>query len=197
MPRSQQSSTPESKGSGTGPVRGRTNSTPSLNPPNLEIVLAFTQDILDKKYDLYHWCESKIASLLTLDSILLGGLFLVITTHGHFANPVDYWLIASTAAILLASLSVALVHIMPAMNSGLTSGKNPRTVIGTAKYESNASYLADLRQIDMARVIELNAEQARGMNKNIMRNQRAIKIAALLTLAAIVPLLIVVGRISA
>ncbi len=95
-------------------------------------------------------------------------------------------------ALLIGSVFLSLRHVIPIMYSGRSQRTNPRTVIGTEAYRSNQAYTDEIMSLTLESMIALDADQIRGMNKNIMRNQRAIRIAVRLTMAALIPLVVLV-----
>ena len=155
----------------------------------LKTILEYSRDILEKKYRLYIWCETKVNTLVTLDGLLLGGVFLAIGSIG-VSGMLSVVSVTTAFMFILASLIVSLWHIKPLMFSGRTSRKNLRTVIGTEAYKSNEEYANELINLNIREMIQLDAEQIRGMNKNIMKDQKAITWGVCLTIASIPPLVI-------
>jgi hypothetical protein len=147
-------------------------------------ILEYSLDILEKKYDLYMWCETKVHTLVTLNGLLLGGIFVLVSSH-KVSGVISLSLLGATLLFLLSSLFLALWHVKPLMYSGRTKLKNLRTTIGTEAYSSNEEYIAEMMNLTISKMIELDAEQIRGMNRNIMMNQRAIKWGVRLTATAI------------
>lgn len=151
-----------------------------------EATQAFVLDILDKKYRIYDWCEQKISTLVTIDGLLLGALFLAVDT-----SAIQGWkmftLFGLSIALLLGSILISLWHVVPLMYSGRSHPKNPRTSYGTEAYESNEEYGRAVMALRIEDMIRLDTDQIRGMNKNIMRDQRAIRWAARLTMLALIP----------
>lgn len=156
-------------------------------------VLNFTQDVLDKKYGLYQWCEMKINTLVVLDGLLLGGVYVVIDKFGKIDGFFELAMLGLAGFFLFGSLLISLFHIKPAMNSKRTSERNIRTVIGTEAYRTLNEYSAQFADLTPRDVIQLNIEQAYGMNKNIMRSQRAIKIGVWMAVCGIIPLIGFIG----
>lgn len=161
-------------------------------PP--EMILEYAHDILEKKYALYMWCETKVQTLVTLDGLLLGGVFLAVGSIG-VSGVLSVSLLATTLLFLLSSLVISLWHVKPLMFSGRTKLKNLRTVIGTEAYSSNEEYTNEMMNLNIRRMIELNAEQIRGMNKNIMKDQRAITWGVRFTTISILPLVLFLASV--
>lgn len=169
---------------------------PVTVPDSLNTVhFDFIHDVLDKRYALYEWCEEKINTLATMNSILVAALFAV---SGGFIDA-KYWfnLVALILCFLavLFSLVVVLWHIIPTMRSGrLPKGsRNLRSVVGVSEFESTKHYMAAvLESTDMAR-FEAAANQVLGMNRNIMKNQRAIRLAVFADMAGLGFFIVFVG----
>lgn len=180
---------------GDPPSRGGAVPPAAMTAPSVaseELIRVYTADILDKKYKLYDWCETKVQTLVTLDGLLLAGLFVILANRRLDTIWAD-----STAALalllLISSLLIALWHIRPLMYSGLSQPKNPRTVVGTEAYESTDEYLGEIMKLNVHRMIQLDADQIRGMNRNIWKNQRAINWAVYAAMASIAPLAVFIG----
>lgn len=146
-------------------------------------IFEFTKDVLDKRYNIYGWCETKVYNLITLNGLILAAIFVVVGFSAR--QPIDTWLalgqyLSTAGAILFlcASLLQALRHIRPKMNSGTGTGKNPRSVVGTITHECWEDFELHLRQMDLEKMISSNAEQIYGMSFNIIRNDLAIRGAA-------------------
>lgn len=154
----------------------------------------YALDILSKKYHLYDWCEDKISTLVTIDGLLIGGLLLVINLREitGWARLASFSL---SLALLMGSILISLWHVIPVMYSGRSSRRNPRTVVGTEAYSTNLEYARAVMRLSLKDMIAVDLDQIRGMNKNIMRNQRAIRIAVRLTMAALVPLAMLIGLV--
>jgi hypothetical protein len=130
------------------------------------------------------WCESKIYSLITVDSLLFGALFLVVGTRVHVTSALNKSDFGVTVAFLATSLVISLWHIEPKMDSRVGNYDNPRSSIGIAR-KSKEEYLASLMSLDLEKMIEFNSSQIKGMNKIIMTNQRAIRLASFATIVGL------------
>lgn len=149
----------------------------------------FSGEILDKKYQLYVWCETKVYNLVTINGALLAALSVILYSNmGSNARYKSLLFASGFASIGLLSLSVliCLIHIIPKMNSGRTDGKNIRSVIGTNKFTNGAEYHDALASYDLDAMIRSNCDQIVGMNTNIWKNHMAIRRAARSTIAGLV-----------
>jgi hypothetical protein len=164
----------------------KTNGEPKeqIEPARVEEILKYSLDILEKKYDLYMWCEAKVGTLVTLDGLLFGAIFVLVSSR-KVSGLLSLSLLGVTLLFLLSSLLLSTWHIKPLMYSGRTKLKNLRTTIGTEAYSSNKEYIDEMMNLTIPKMIELDAEQIRGMNRNIMRNQRAINWGVRLTAVSI------------
>lgn len=184
----------ESKGEaeqGAGPDNA---STSSHQGGSLQDTHLYALDILAKKYHLYDWCEKKISTLVTIDGLLIGGLLLVIDL-----DALSRWKMLAcfglSLALLMGSILISLWHVIPVMYGGRSSRRNPRTVVGTETYSTNREYIDAVMSLSLEDMIRVDLDQIRGMNKNIMRNQRAIRTAVKLTMAALIPLVFLVALV--
>jgi hypothetical protein len=161
---------------------------------SLDKILAYSNGILERKYDLYMWCEAKVGTLVTLDGLLLGGLFVIIKFN-EISGFVDLSLLFLILSLMLSSLVISLWHTKPLMFSGRTRSRNLRTVIGTEAYSSSQEYLDEMMTLSIEKMIALNVEQIRGMNKNIWVDQKAINLGVRLTAFSVFPLVLLIWRI--
>lgn len=155
----------------------------------LEDIFRFGTDILQKKYELYMWCETKTYNLLTANGALLAAIFLLLNSLGDFNERPAVWFLGLLSSVLvLASVVVSLVNIIPRMDSGATSRKNLRSVIGTNNFDHYDDYHDALSTMDLKAMVYSNSEQIYGMNKNVWKSQSAIRRAAWFTAAGVVAL---------
>lgn len=154
----------------------------------------FSLDINHNRYTLYTWCESKIQTLVTVNSVLFAALF--VTSGGRIttASGLDLVLLALAVLFLASSLIIAIWHIEPKMNSKVGNLANPRTSIAIHRM-TKEEYLANLMALDLATMVQHNSLQIKGMNKIIMTNQRAIRIATKLTIIGLLLFLVTIERI--
>jgi hypothetical protein len=159
----------------------------------LKLIYEFTTEINKHRYDLYNWCETKIQSLITVDSILLGALIVTINGHLKLNDWTNALAVGIAAALLTSSLAISLWHIEPKMDSKVGNYDNPRSSIGIAMMTKEEYYQKHM-QLTCEEMIYYNCLQTKGMNKIIMTNQRAIRIAALSTIASLLPILVIAGK---
>lgn len=149
--------------------------------------IEYTQDILDKRYFLYSWCETKNATLAAVNSFLLGAQFVAI--NALFENKAVFNLPLMVAAGLLYATATIIVlwHVEPLMRSGRLKGqRNVRSVMGVEQYGSKEEYFRAIQLLDLPSMLRHNTDQIYGMNRNIMKNQSALRIAATMTILGIV-----------
>lgn len=157
----------------------------------LEDAFRFGSDILQKKYELYMWCETKTYNLLTADGALLAAIFLLLNATGGFSGHVAVWLVGIAAAVLvLVSVVISLMNIIPRMDSGATSRRNLRSVIGTNNFSNYEDYHTALSKLDLAAMVHSNSEQIYGMNRNVWESQKAIRQSVWFTAAGVAALAI-------
>lgn len=156
--------------------------------------LAFAQDILDKRYQTYMWCEQKIYTLATANTIFLGGLF-VIAGSRYSADTIPKRLLLAACVLCFAiSLTLVLYHIEPKMSSGTlpATEKNPRSVVGVRKYASFDEYTKVVSSLTVDEMLTFTAHQIYGMNKNIWKNQRATRWAVVADVLGLALFLVIV-----
>lgn len=149
--------------------------------------IAFVEDVLSRRYDLYSWCEAKINTLSTVNSILLG---ILLALTGVVFKPVGWFsttLLVMCAAAILGSFVVVLVHIIPSMRSGKNpkNERNLRSVLGVSRFETREDYVAAVLASTREGRFWNATVQLYGMNKIVMNNQRAIRWAVVLDLVAL------------
>lgn len=158
-------------------------------------VYEFTLDINRHRYDLYTWCESKIYSLVMVNSILFGAIFLVVGKSNSVAikTGVNKALLGATVVLLAFSLLLSLWHIIPKMDSRVGNQANPRSSIAIDRM-SKDHYFQALMELVMLKMIKSTSDQIIGMNKNIMSNQRAIRIASRCTMCGLVTFIALIAQ---
>lgn len=169
-----------------------------LTPPpamaEVSSVLEFANDALDKKYELYNWCETKMGTLVTLDGLLLAGLFALFGSRLNSSDQIQLWAFRLAVGLMCASLFVALWHIVPKLRSGLVPVGNVRTVAGIESYSSTEAVVEAFKTLGPQDMLLLTVEQLRGMNRIITQNFRAIHWAVGLTMAGTMAFLAAVLR---
>lgn len=173
------------------------NKEPRSATADSELILQFTGDVLDKRYNIYGWCETKVNNLIALNGLLLAAIFVVVGFSSK--RPIDNFCALtqnmSTAGAILflcVSLFKALAHIRPKMNSGTGTGMNPRSVIGTIRHKNWAAFEKQVRGLSVDKMISCNIEQIYGMSSNIMRNDRAIRSAAMFSVLGLICFLLAI-----
>jgi hypothetical protein len=166
-----------------------------LSEGDLRRALEFSTDVLHSRYELYSWCEDKVQNLVTVSGVLLGAAFLIITNDNIRKGWTSFdYTLASVAGVLLGSgLIVSLYHIIPKMNSGLGNETNPRVTIAIEQL-SKDGYYSRVARMSVEEILRATTDQIKGMNHNIMRNQRAIRWASWLTISGLVVLGVLVAR---
>lgn len=164
----------------------------------------YLESIAARQLDLYAWCEDKVGTLATINSVLLAGATLLV---GHVKNgsfPVrtadtivnqiriaieGNFAVITTFGLLLffMSLGIALYHVIPKMYSGASSSRlrNHRSVVGINKYKTVEEYKERLDTMSEEDLYDDLVRQIYGVNKHIWRNQRSIRVAVYLDLAGL------------
>ena len=160
----------------------------------------YLEDLVSKQLDLYNWCEEKVSTLATIDSILLGAATLFIErviVVGENATIVNKLLNIIMIVIVLLplfiSLAIALWHIRPKM--GKTSNKgnpNHRSSNGIRHFKDASEYQNRLLSMSDDEICGDLIKQIYGMNNNIWRNQKSIKKAVIFDLVGLVGFFVMV-----
>jgi len=157
----------------------------------------YLEGLVSKQLDLYTWCEEKVTTLATIDSILLAGatLFVVSVKSGIFSNRVSnttlnaflnfqernftFTMVLLMILPVFISLGITLWHVIPKMNSRATPSHvhNHRTVNGIRKNRDIQEYKELIDKITEDEIYHDLVRQVYGMNKNIWKNQKSIKTA--------------------
>jgi hypothetical protein len=164
----------------------------TLKEPDLDIILQYTTGIVDKRHDLYQWCEQKIASLATIDGILLAGVFLLIGGGAHHHPHIFLGAAIESLICLTISLITSLWHIIPIKDAKVGNSTNIRTIIGIESFKTADDYYQACLKLDTNSMIRYNAMQIKGMTRNISRDHRAIRYGASASIASLVGLIIMV-----
>lgn len=153
--------------------------------------VAFLASLLERKYALYDWTETKIASLIALDGLLLAAAFVLLDSRGGKRLPtfrgdlsettVSPALMLLSVMPLLVSLLICLWHITPTMNSRSTAKPElPRalgSVQGLALHGSRDAFRSKVARLTSEDIIWSQTAQIWGMNVNILKNTRAVRAA--------------------
>lgn len=155
----------------------------------------YALDVLHSRYELYAWCEAKVNNLVTVSGVLLGAVFLIITNdkirHGWTAF--DYTLASLGSVMLATGLILSLVHIIPKMDSGLGNETNPRVTIAIDNF-SKDEYYEKILGLTPEASLRTITDQIKGMSRNVMRSQRAIRRASHATIVGLLVLGALVAR---
>lgn len=154
----------------------------------------YLEDLVSKQLDLYNWCEEKVSTLATIDSILLGAATIFIEkviVVGETATLVNKILnVVMIAVVLLPlfiSLAIALWHIRPKMGKRSNKGRpNHRSSNGIRHFTNASEYQSKLLSMSDDEICDDLIKQIYGMNTNIWRNQRSIKKAVVFDLIGLV-----------
>lgn len=131
------------------------------------LLLNLTNDILDKQYRLYSWADSKTASLIQTNSILLATIGFI------FKDCLND--VIATLSIFLAiganvtSLYFCLRQVKPQKSSGkgVSDTPNLRALSGILKYQNWQDYHEKLIRIKNKQLYEFSARQIYGMAFNV------------------------------
>ena len=142
----------------------------------------YLEGLVTKQLDLYNWCEEKVSTLATIDSILLGAAILFVekimkigksaTCNDKIANAV---IISFVLFPLFFSLAIALWHIRPKMGKASNTGRpNHRSSNGIRHFSNAIHYRESLS------------------NYNIWKNQKSIKIAVFLDIIGLFGFIVII-----
>lgn len=145
--------------------------------------MQYLENIVGKQLDLYNWCEEKVSTLATLDSILLAVATLFIDKMDYFktddslqARLLNLGIIILILLPLFISLAIALWHIRPKMGNASNTGRpNHRSSNGIRHFENKVAYRNHLNNMTDEEICEDLINQIYGMNSNIWVNQKSIK----------------------
>lgn len=149
--------------------------------------IEYLESIVSKQLDLYNWCEEKVSTLATIDSILLGAATLFLDkiiikedNISHFNFIMNVIFSVGLLLPLFISLTIALWHIRPKMGKASNSGRpNHRSSNGIRHFENAATYGRLFDRISDKDLCEDLSRQIYGMNNNIWKNQQSIKLAVI------------------
>lgn len=155
--------------------------------------IGYLEGIVGKQLDLYNWCEEKVSTLATLDSILLAVATLFVDKMDFFQpeNSLQSRLLKGGIIVfillpLFISLAIALWHIRPKMGSASNTGRpNHRSSNGIRHFSDKVAYREHVSNISATEICEDLSNQIYGMNYNIWINQKSIKMAVLFDLISL------------
>ncbi len=167
--------------------------------------IQYVQNLVEKQLDLYGWCETKVTTLATIDSILIAGVTLFVDhvkTESFPERDRNNFLGASMSFIeknlsliamvtvllpVFLSLGTALWHVIPKMRSGTYTSPigNHRSSAGIRKFATLEKYEKYMNNISFETIHHDLIHQIYGMNTNIWRNQRSIRMAVWFDIVAL------------
>ena len=160
----------------------------------------YLEDLVSKQLDLYNWCEEKVSTLATMDSILLGAATLLVERFMSVGadttwlnKTLNITMIVLVILPVLVSLAISLWHIRPKMGKLSNKGNpNHRSSNGIRHYNTLEAYKNRVLTINDDEICNDLIKQIYGMNKNIWKNQRSIKIAVACDLIGLVGFLLMI-----
>jgi hypothetical protein len=178
----------QSSATNRGPLPERSDALDERSDEDCRLILDFTLGIIDRKYQLYEWTETKIGTLVSIDSLIIGGV-LVLATQDSFGIGKSFWNKAFFIAPLIVlgvSIMFSLAHTVPKMDSGIgnLSFRNLRQTASTERY-SPKEYLEGMSRLTLRDMIVQNSNQIKGMNSIIMTNQRELRRGVLSTILGV------------
>jgi hypothetical protein len=164
-------------------------------PTDVARALDFSVDVLHSRYELYGWCEQKVSHLLAVSGVLLGASVVLISDADLRTRwtTIDYVLIAIVGIFLGTGLVISLFHAVPKMNSKLGNESNPRVTIAIDRYSMD-DYYRMVVDLTPEQSLRFTTDQIKGMNRNIMRNQEAIRTASHATIVGLLALVALITR---
>ncbi len=155
--------------------------------------IQYLENIVGKQLALYNWCEEKVSTLATIDSILLAAATLFIDKMNFFSKGgtiqtkiLNTGIIVLMLLPLFVSLAIALWHIRPKMGHASNTGKpNHRSSNGIRHFPDKKAYGDHLSKMTTTEICEDLSNQIYGMNNNIWTNQKSIKKAVFLDLISL------------
>jgi hypothetical protein len=150
----------------------------------------FSQSILDRRYALEAWLDSRSNWLLSIQSILVG-VVLVFATKANLHEPAIAFVAASLFA-LLVGVGVSLYRSIPRFRSrrqmagdGEFGARNPRTTFGIETFGAH-EYRDLMCSLSISEMVAYNADQIRQVNAVLIEE---LKISVVPVLATAVGLL--------
>jgi hypothetical protein len=154
------------------------------------IRLAYSQDILNKRYDLYTWMDGKARLSLTINSVLFGFSYWLIINYSGSA--VSKALIITGIIVLGVSILVLLTVVLPTMKSPIWKKipnqlivKQPRTIIGVNEFENQSEYLKTIQSLTIDDMLKYNVDQIWKMNKIVLVSSERMVLAIWLARMAV------------
>lgn len=160
----------------------------------------YLENLVSKQLDLYGWCEEKVSTLATIDSILIGAAIIfaekvisIDTNTNCYEKIINVIIITLVLLPLFVSLCIALWHIRPKMGKASNTGTpNHRSSNGIRHFENSKIYKKTILSLTDDRICDDLTKQIYGMNNNIWKNQQSIKIAVFFDLIGVIGFLIMI-----
>lgn len=139
------------------------------------------ESILDKQYRSYNWNNTKMLTLLTVDSLLATGIFIGFNPNYSLLFQVLLFLAFMS---LVFSLVKCLHHSIPQVSSNTIGDYNLRTMVGISNIGID-EYHKNVCELDQDRLIELTCHQISGMARINMASHETIRQGVLATLVSV------------
>lgn len=141
--------------------------------------IGYSKDILDKRYFLYTWLDSKVNLSLVINSALLGFSYVLLEKGDVLI--VSKILVIIAVLLISVSIFICLRLTNPAMKSPIWKKynnkmivKQPRTSIGIENFEPE-EYKRTMKKIDLELMLEYNLDQIIKMNAIVNNSSRQLK----------------------
>ncbi len=170
-------------------------------------LLQWTYEVGDKQYFLYSWNDTKVAGLLTVDSILMAGILFILQLLDNKINMMlsltALALYAISFSLLALSIIFCLIHTIPKLNSKMGHGHNLKTMIGINRFaviqkmlggkkffNAEQSYFNSVKGLSADDLLELNIYQILGMNTNNIRSHEIIRKGVQVTIISVITMIL-------
>ena len=167
-----------------------------INSKNQNIIkerIEYSKDILDKRYHLYTWMETKINLSLMINTILLGFSYFLLDKSTFICSQI---LIILSILLIGYSLLKCLFLINPIMKSTLWKkhgkkliDKQPRISIGIETFEIE-EYHNCMKIMSLKDMLKYNVDQILKMNRIVNTYSRQLKYIIRLSACALLCLII-------
>lgn len=156
-------------------------------------IIAYTNDIIDKQYRSYTWNDTKVQALITIDTALIAGILLIFQIYSSIYGLVLYIFGFSFGLLIISSL-ICLYHSIPQINSKIGNEDNLRTMVGIKNY-TKEEYHTRILKLNLKTMVKMNCNQISGMCKNNMRSYNLIKRGAYLTIIGVILIAIAISML--
>jgi hypothetical protein len=158
--------------------------------------IQYLERLSQKQLDLYDWNETKVNTLVLVDSVLLGAATLYLDKINIMRTEPSLWFTLGNIILVLVlllplcfSLIIALFHIADKMSSGKANSSdrlNHRAISKIDMFKTNFDYIDEVRKLTASQICEDLCNQIYGMNKNILKTQKTLKKAVYLDIIGLV-----------